>query len=149
MRVLQEMSSTAPTRRSFLAFIVEKTLEIDAQVGDDVFLLRIEISRAVRRRHVFRVRFWRTETFRLQPTFPQDAHGNPRDEPSDELILADWSHCVRGEWDEFRADSREAVQLKVLREVGRSLRHFGGHVGASEPRRRSTGRASSGRRDRR
>lgn len=57
-------------------------------------------------------RVWRTEFFRLQPTFPQHA-GAPADEPSDEQVLVRDDAAI----DEATGNSVEAVLDEMVRRI--------------------------------
>lgn len=57
-------------------------------------------------------RVWRTEFFRLQPTFPQNA-GAPAHEPSDEQVLVRDDAAI----DEVTGNSVEAVLGEMVRRI--------------------------------
>jgi hypothetical protein len=83
--------------------------------------VRVELLRVGNTGRRYAARFWRTEHFRLPPTFPQDANGQPRDDSSDELILVDWSHFVEGNWTNYTAINAEHALRKALRAVSEGV----------------------------
>ncbi|HYD49968.1 MAG TPA: hypothetical protein VEB21_16540 [Terriglobales bacterium] len=56
--------------------------------------LRIELFQSTSDATRFRLRVWRHEHFRVQPTFPQDANGQPQHQSADESILVDCSYLL-------------------------------------------------------
>ncbi|HVT43355.1 MAG TPA: hypothetical protein VMT00_03095 [Thermoanaerobaculia bacterium] len=73
-----------PAVRSPL-FELVRAVEVDIQLGSDFWTVRIELLRDLERSDRFRCRFWESEMFRLQPTFPQDEAHQPV-ESSDEIV---------------------------------------------------------------
>jgi hypothetical protein len=70
-------------------------VEFDVVLGDDSFALRVELFQDKTRRRTFRANIWRNELYRIQSTFPQKpSTGQPEHQPSDEVILIDWSTNV-------------------------------------------------------
>ncbi len=96
-----------------------KVLEFDLDLGDDRFPLRLEIFRSLDDSCLFRARIWRTEFFRIQSSFPQE-DGKPSHDPSDELILLDFSDYLAENYDDFRANSIEAAIDLIFED----LKHF-------------------------
>ncbi len=98
-----------------------KTMEVDLELGDDSFSLRIELFQSTASSQWFRARLWRTEFYRLQSTFPQDEHsGQPAHHPSDETIQVDWSPYPSQDYRYFQAGDPQAALQRVLDDV----RHF-------------------------
>lgn len=81
----------------------------------DEFRLRIELFQDQSDPKSFRAQVWRTEYYRIQSTFPQHPKtGRPTDQPSDELILVDWSANLMGGYQHFESESVETALRKVL-----------------------------------
>lgn len=89
-----------------------KTVEFDVEIGDDQFVLRIELFRTVSDIHTFRAHIWRTEMYRIQSSFPRDQlTDKPAHLPSDEVILVDLNYLT-GDFSNFQAENQEiALQL--------------------------------------
>src|SRR5260370_7609984 len=83
-------------------YALVKTVEFDVVLGDDSFALRVELFQDKTRRQTFRANIWRNELYRIQSTFPQNpSTGRPEHQPSDEVILIDWSSNLRGNSSSF------------------------------------------------
>ena len=54
-----------------------KTFELDIQLGEDSYTLRIELFRNTEKERHFRCHAWQLELFRLTPTFPMDENNSP------------------------------------------------------------------------
>jgi hypothetical protein len=107
-------------------FVLTKQAELDVSLGDDHFSVRIEVLRALNRKNTFRVRFWRTELFRIQSTFPQSRRGTPAHQASDELILVDASDNMTGSWDAIRSSSADAALRAAVAAVTAWASHSAG-----------------------
>jgi hypothetical protein len=82
------------------------------------FSFRVEILRKWRSRGTYRVRVYRKETFRVQPTFPQKA-GRPQYEPSDEEFFVE---DIVGDWERLRGRTAKEVLEKVLQKIRKMFR---------------------------
>jgi len=101
-----------------------KTVEFDVVLGDDSFALRVELFEDKTRRRTFRANIWRNEFYRIQSTFPQNAStAQPEHQPSDEVILIDWSTNLRGNFSVFKATSSTAALNLVLKAIRAALDH--------------------------
>ena len=65
-----------------------KTCELDMQLGEVTFKIRIELFRNTEKEGHFRCHVWELEMFRLNPTFPMDEQGEPAD-ISDDMVMVD------------------------------------------------------------
>lgn len=81
-------------------------------------LFRVEILRAWRSRGKYRARVYRKESFRIQPTFPQQA-GKPQYEQSDEGFFVE---DVSGAWDTLNGKTVKEVFEKVLQKIRETFR---------------------------
>ena len=105
-------------------FALVRTVEFDVVLGDDSFALRVELFRDTTRSETFRANIWRSESYRIQSTFPQNpSTGEPEHHPSDEVILIDWSTNVRGDYAVFKATSPTTALNLVLEAVRAALDH--------------------------
>jgi len=105
-------------------YALVKTVEFDVVLGDDAFALRVELFHDKSRRRIFRANIWRNEFYRIQSTFPQSlSSGVPEHQPSDEVILVDWSTNVRGNYSTFEAASSTAALNTVLKAIRAALDH--------------------------
>src|SRR5439155_4159366 len=91
---------------------------------DDSFAIRVELLQDKTRTQTFRAKIWRNELYRIQSTFPQKSStGQPEHQPSDEVILVDWSTYVRGDYSVFKAASSAAALNMVLKAIRATLDH--------------------------
>ena len=106
-------------------FTLIKTVAFDVQIADvDTFTLRLELFQDDEDDRRFKVGMWRTEFFRIQSTFPQAAStGGPEHDPSDEVVLVDWSHNLAGQYSDFKAANPDAALNTVLEDFRHWLRH--------------------------
>jgi hypothetical protein len=110
-------------------FALIRTVEFDVEVGEDRFALRIELFVSESNPHTFRARAWRTEVYRIQSTFPQEAlTGEPKHQPSDEVILIDWSSNIRGEYSTYEAESAAAALEIVIEDIHGTVDRAVGHM---------------------
>ena len=108
-------------------YALVKTVEFDVDLDDDSFALRVELFQDKTRRRTFRAKIWRNEFYRIQSTFPQQpSTGQPEHQPSDEVILIDWSTNVRGNYSVFKAASSAAALNMVLKAIRAALDHITG-----------------------
>ena len=108
-------------------YALVKTVEFDVVLGDDSFTLRVELFQDKTRRRTFRANIWRNEFYRIQSTFPQKSStAQPEHQPSDEVILIDWSTNVRGDYSVFKAASSAAALNMVLKAIQAALDHATG-----------------------
>ena len=104
-----------------------KTIEFDIAIGEDEFILRIELFRVNSDPTNFRAHIWRREFFRIQSTFPQDAETHePVDTASDELIFVDDSHQLQGKYSHFQAESESVAMQMILDDFQSWLQHIAG-----------------------
>src|SRR6266496_4557068 len=105
--------SRAPLR----VFEIVQTFETEEIAVEDPdlprFVFRVELLKDSRPGGRFQARLYRKETFRLQPTFPQEA-GQPKYDPSDEVILVGDSFRS---WEEFQGRTAKEVLARVLSEI--------------------------------
>ncbi|EKD81096.1 MAG: hypothetical protein ACD_39C01981G0003 [uncultured bacterium] len=115
---------TSPT------FVLIRTLEFDLDLSNqddaDMFSLRVELFQALSDSEVFRYKVWRTESFRIQSTFPQGRSGLPRHKASDENILIEFGVKYFGNVDSFRAKTVEKATMKIMRNFRRAIEHISG-----------------------
>src|SRR6266481_2373190 len=105
-------------------YAMVKTVEFDVVLGDDSFTLRVELFQDKTRRRTFRANIWRNEFYRIQSTFPQNSStGLPEHQPSDEVILIDWSANVRGDYSVFKAADSSAALNMVFKAIRAALDH--------------------------
>jgi hypothetical protein len=105
-------------------FALVKTVEFDVVLGDDSFALRVELFQDKTRKRTFRANILRNESYRIQSTFPQNpTTGQPEHQPSDEVVLIDWSTNVRGNYSSFEAASSTAALSIVLKAIRAALDH--------------------------
>lgn len=108
-------------------YALVKTVQFDVALGDDSFALRVELFQDRTRRQMFRANIWREEFYRIQSTFPQNpSTGQPAHEPSDEVILIDWSTNVRANFSAFKAASSTVALNMVLKAIRAALDHATG-----------------------
>jgi len=76
------------------AYIIEKTVEVVAEIGSEILTIRIEALRDLRDGH-FCTRAYRQENVTLQPTYPQ-THGKYDRSPDDFTVWVaydlPWTH---------------------------------------------------------
>lgn len=103
--------------------------------GDlDEFITRIELFQAKTNPKTFRAHIWRTESYRIQSTFPQDpSTGQPKDKPSDEEILVEWSANLLGDYRLFEAESAESAMDLVAKDVRGLVDRMGQFDGTTRP----------------
>ena len=65
-----------------------KTLELDIELGEYSYSFRIELFRNTEREDRFRCHAWELEMFRLSPTFPKGANGEP-EHVCDDVLMVD------------------------------------------------------------
>jgi hypothetical protein len=54
-----------------------KTVEVDIQLGDDLWTTKVELLRDTEKANHFRCRVWELELHRLTPSFPRDKNNLP------------------------------------------------------------------------
>src|SRR5258708_19781121 len=105
-------------------YALVKTVEFDVVLGDDSFALRVELFQGKTRRQTFRANIWRNELYRIQSTFPQNpSTGRPEHQPSDEVVLIDWSSNLRANYSAFKAASSPAALNMLLNAIPPPLHH--------------------------
>jgi hypothetical protein len=106
-------------------FDLVRTSEFDLGLGEESFRVRLELDRSRSSRRTFRASVRRAELYRIQSTFPLK-DGRPAHEPSDEMVLVDWSGILRRFCEPFSAPSVAAAERLVLGEVDAWLSHSRG-----------------------
>ena len=101
-----EMSGVSAT-----VFELLRTFEVDLEIEEDAWPVRIELYRDKEDEAHFRARVWLLETFRIQPTFPQREDGLPQDDAADEDVLVEWSYNLGEDFNSFSAESEEDVEV--------------------------------------
>jgi hypothetical protein len=94
-------------------------------VGEESFRVRLELARSRSSRRTFRASVRRAELYRIQSAFPLK-DGRPAHEPSDEIVLVDWSGILRRFREPFSAPSVAEAERLVLDEVDAWLCHSRG-----------------------
>ena len=106
-------------------FEMVKVVELDLQLAEDAWSVRIEIMQDTEASDRFRCHVWEQETFRLTPTFPQNRQGRPC-EISDDRLLVERGIAHRRiaypREDILAADANAALEV-VLQDLQRFLRH--------------------------
>ena len=77
------------------------------------FQFRVEILKERKPRGMFHARVYRNETFRIQPTFPQE-NGNPKQEISDEHMFVE---DVGEDWEKLKGKTADEVLKKVIKKI--------------------------------
>src|SRR5258708_12282938 len=99
-------------------YALVKTVEFNVVLGDDSFTLRVELFQDETRRRTFRANIWRNEFYRIQSTFPQKSStGQPEHQPSDEVILIDWSTNLRRDYSVFKPPDSSSALTIVLKAI--------------------------------
>lgn len=102
-----------------------KIFELDLQLGEDSYTLRIELFRNTEKEDHFRCHAWELETFRLVPTFPMDESNEPA-HTCDDVLMVDRgiprSH-TRYPAEDIVAQSVDAALEIVLGDLKESLEH--------------------------
>ena len=105
-----------------------KTLELDIQLDDVSWSLRIELFRNTEAADHFRCHVWELEFFRLTPTFPQDENNQPA-HVSDDVLLVDRgianSRIAYPKEDIIAANVDTAIEI-VIDDLKRFLEHVTG-----------------------
>jgi hypothetical protein len=101
---------------------LSKVVEFDLQLGDESWLIRIEILRNTGTQGRFRCHIWQAELFRIQSTFPSGEAG-PLHHPSDELIWVSFNGPGRELDDDFAASDDEAALASVISGFAKFLEH--------------------------
>lgn len=101
-------------------FVLYRTLEIDVELGGDPHVVRVELFRAAAEQGVYRARLWRSELFRLTPSFPRDEADRPT-EVTDDAIFVEWAELLEPDYERFEAASDEDAEAHVLAELERVI----------------------------
>lgn len=97
-------------------FVLERSLEIDIEISDDVETFRVEILRARLRPERFRGRLWRVTMVRAVASFPQDDEGEPTESfDADQLEGAD--ELLGRDYTSFEAASIDDAEAQVLADL--------------------------------
>jgi hypothetical protein len=103
-------------------WLLARTAEIDARLGDDAFSVRVELFAARGETGRFRARLTRSDVFHLQPTYPLDVWSAPSAPPDAEGLRVAWPAAETPPWQVAAADADAALDevLDRLRlELGR------------------------------
>ena len=106
-------------------FELLRTVEVDLQMGDDLYSCRIELYRDTEDPGYYRAHVWELEHFRLKPTFPQTRAGRPKD-ISDDLLLAERATQLTGRYRRFNASSPKAALDIVISDLRGRIEHWTG-----------------------
>lgn len=91
---------------------------------DESWPLRFEIFRDTERHDHFRCRIWQLERHELQPTYPRDENGKPRqDHLYHPLIAVDFGGPQMQDYDDIVASDADAALRTVLEDFKRFLEH--------------------------
>lgn len=102
-----------------------KVVELDVQIGDDSYSLRIELMRDTEDEHRFRCHVWELELFRLIPTFPMNASGQP-EHISDDVLMVEREIAHRRinyPREDIVAPNVDAALEVVMLDIERFLEH--------------------------
>ena len=95
-------------------FRLVDVVECDLQFSDACFSVRIELLESTSRRGVFRCHLWERELYRVAPAAPKARTASKlRSEES----LAERTQVLIGDYDEFKAPSRQAALKLVLADL--------------------------------
>jgi hypothetical protein len=108
-------------------FELVHAVEVDLEIEEDAWPVRIDIYRDVEEEGHFRARIWLLETFRIQPTFPQNEAGEPQDTAADEEVLVEWTYNLEQDFESFQADSEEDALEMVLGALEEFVTHISGN----------------------
>ena len=102
-----------------------KTFELDIQLGEDSFTMRIELFRNTEKEDHFRCHVWECEMFRLTPTSPMDENNQPT-HICDDVLMVDRgiprSH-IPYPLEDIVAPNIDAALEIVLNDLKRFLEH--------------------------
>ncbi|HEX2679733.1 MAG TPA: hypothetical protein VHQ03_00405 [Candidatus Dormibacteraeota bacterium] len=116
------MAGLSRSRDVGILYELVKTVQLNVSLGDDSFALKVELFQEAADNHRFHADIWRNELFRIQSTFPQDpSSGRPLHNPSDEMILIDWSTNLVGDYSVFNAESAAAALDTVVQDIQNAL----------------------------
>ena len=102
-----------------------KICELDIQLGEDSYTLRIELLRNTEKQDHFRCHAWELEMFRLLPTFPMDQSNQPA-HTCDDVVMVDRGiprSSIRYPVEDILAPSVDAAFEIVLGDLKRFLEH--------------------------
>jgi len=102
-----------------------KTCELDVQIAEVTYKIRIELFRNTEQENHFRCHVWELEMFRLTPTFPMDETGEPADISDDTVMVDRGIPSSRFSYprEDVVAPSIEAAFEIVLSDLKASLEH--------------------------
>ncbi len=95
-------------------FELVRTVEVDLEIEEDSWPVRIELFRDRDDDETYRAHVWLLETFRIQPLYPMDEEGEPQEAPADEDLLIEWNRNLDADLDAFTAASDEEALAIVL-----------------------------------
>jgi hypothetical protein len=101
------------------------TYELDVQLGEGSYSLRIELFRNTETEGHFRCHAWELKSFRLGPTFPMDENGNPT-HVCDDVLMVDRGIAQSGthyHLEDIVASDVNAALGIVVEDLKRFLEH--------------------------
>jgi hypothetical protein len=104
-------------------------LDFEMTLGDEMWPVRVELYQGIVDKSWFRCRVWQAENYRIQSTFPCDSSGKPQHDPSDEVILVDWSTSLPEELEWFQAETPERAIAHVLASILSVIERITGESG--------------------
>lgn len=103
---------------------LEKVVDLELSLGlpqdGENLHVRIEILKDMNNKDGYKVRVYRSEYYRIQPTFPQ-LESNPQHEPSDEVIWVEDSFLLEPNYEVHTTSSENALE-HVLNVIGEKFR---------------------------
>ena len=102
-----------------------KICELDIQLGEDSYTLRIELFRNTEKDGHFRCHAWELEMFRLVPTFPMNESNEPA-HSCDDVVMVDRGiprSSIRYPVEDIVAPSIDAAFEIVLGDIRGFLEH--------------------------
>lgn len=93
-------------------FELIKTIELDIQFRDESWTTRIEIFRDTEISKFYKCNVFKTELYRITPSFPQDTHNNPIDKTDINLYSKWFIPFSKIDYSYFQANSiDDAIQI--------------------------------------
>ena len=108
-------------------FELVRTLEVDLEIEKDAWPVRVELYRDREDDTHYRARVWLLETFRIQPTFPQNDDGLPQDDAGDEDVLVEWGYNLREDFGSFAAETEQDALDQVMAALEEFVAHVAGN----------------------
>lgn len=116
--VQEGLNRIMKSKKPFKLFEIVKVFDLAPiaipDPAGESFKFRIEILKDCQNDGHFYARVCRRETFRLQPTFPLDDDGRPKDDCFDEEIVI---QDISQKWENIKGKTAEEVLEKVLNKI--------------------------------